>query len=101
MPNAAAQLDTDEAANRALHTHRIGTANFTTAPHHIEKIGPRVLLSFEERGARYILNLTPVDARKLAMCLTTGACEAEAIERTAKRQAEQRAAAQISKPITA
>lgn len=90
MPNTAAQLETDEAANRARHTHRLGTANFTTNPHHIENIGPRVLLTFQERGARYILNLTPADARKLAMCLTTGACEAEALERKARERAERR-----------
>ena len=36
--------------------------------------------------------LTPANARMLAMCLTTAACEAEALERKAKRQAEQRAA---------
>lgn len=89
MPNAAAQLETD----RALHTHRLGTVNFTTVPHHIERIGARVFLVFEEHGTSYRLNLTPADARKLAMCLTTGACEAEALERAAKRQAEQRAKA--------
>lgn len=90
MPNAAAQLDTDESANRALHTHRIGTANFTTCPHHMPKIGPRVFLTFEERGVKYGLNLTPESARLLAMCLTTGACEAEALERKARERAEQR-----------
>ena len=80
-----------EAADRALHTHRLGTVNFTTVPHHIEKIGPRVFLVFDEHGTRYSLNLTPANARMLAMCLTTATCEAEALERAAKRQAEQRA----------
>lgn len=101
MPNAAARVESDEATVRALRTHSLGTANFTTCPHHIEKIGPRVFLTFDEHGAKYILNLTPENARLLAMCLTTGACEAEGLERKARERAERRAAAQTSKPITA
>lgn len=89
MPNAAI-AETDEAASRALHTHRLGTANFTTVPHHIEHIGARVFLVFEEHGTRYSLNLTPANARLLAMCLTTAACEAEALERKARERAERR-----------
>ena len=95
MPNAAARLDhtVDDPSARALRTHRLGTVNFTTTPHHIEHIGPRVFLVFEEHGARYSLNLTTANARLVATCLTVGACEAEALERKARQKAERRAAA--------
>lgn len=82
MPNAAAQID--EAASRALHTHNLGVANFTTVPHHIEGIGPRLFLIFDERGSHYNLNLHPRCARRAAMCLNTAANEAEALERRAQ-----------------
>jgi len=99
MPNAAASLNhavVDPSA-RALRTHRLGTVNFTTTPHHIERIGPRVFLVFEEHGTKYSLNLTTANARLVATCLTVGACEAEAMERKARQKAERRAAA-IAKP---
>ena len=95
MPNAAARLDhtVDDPSARALRTHRLGTVNFTTTPHHIERIGPRVFLVFEEHGTKYSLNLTTANARLLANCITVGACEAEALERKAHQKAERRAAA--------
>ena len=93
MPNAAARLDhtVDDPSARALRTHRLGTTNFTTCPHCIPNIGPRVFLVFEEHGIKYSLNLTTANARLVATCLTVGACEAEAMERTARHKAEQRA----------
>ena len=100
MPTAEAIATKVHAADRetqALQSHRLGTVNFTTCPHHIEGIGPRVFLVFEEHGARYSLNLTTANARLVATCLTVGACEAEAMERKARQKAERRVAA-IAKP---
>lgn len=90
MPNAAARVESDEATVRALHTHSLGTANFTTHPHHIDKVGTFVLITLDERGAKYILNLKPEKARLMAACLTAAACEAEALERKARERAVQR-----------
>ncbi len=90
MPNAAVRIE--EVAAEALRTHSLGVVNVTTHPHHIENIGPFVLVTLDEHGAKYIVNLRPEKARLMAACLVAGACEAEALERAAKRQAEQRAA---------
>lgn len=84
MQNAAARVESDEATVRALHTHNLGVANFTTVPHHIEGIGPRLFLIFDERGSHYNLNLHPRCARRAAMCLNAAANEAEALERRAQ-----------------
>ena len=91
MPNAAIRTVINADTNK-LRTQNLGVVNFTTHPHHIENIGPFVLVSFDERGDKFILNLSPDKARLAAACLIAAACEAEAIERKAKRQAEQRAA---------
>lgn len=95
MPNAAAaNLEADA---RALHTHNLGTANFTTVPHHIGGIGPRLFLIFDERGSRYNLNLHPRCARRAAMCLNAAACDAELLE---QRSLDGKPVANIAVPHT-
>lgn len=90
---ATAQINTDEDVKRAQHTHPLGVANLTTCPHYIKDIGPLVFVTFDEHGAKFILNLTPAKARLAAACLVAGACEAEAMERKAHQKAERRTAA--------
>jgi len=76
MSNAAARIE----PNRALHTHRLGAANFTIVPHHIEHIGARLFLILQEHDAGYRLNLVPGDARFIAYCLTIAVRVADAIQ---------------------
>lgn len=78
---------------KQAHTQSLGAANLTTCPHYIKDIGPLVFVTFDEHGAKFILNLTPAKARLAAACLVAGACEAEAMERKAHQKAERRTAA--------
>jgi hypothetical protein len=80
----------------ALEPHRIGSVQVTLTPHHIENIGPRVIVGLREGFAYYPLNITADEARLLASYLRIAACEAESLERRAKRQHENRYSTAVS-----
>lgn len=87
MPNAAIRATAADNTSK-LRTQNLGTVNLTTHPHHIDNVGTFVLITLDERGAKYILNLKPEKARLMAACLVAAACEAEALERKARERAE-------------
>ncbi len=70
--------------------HTIGTATFAISVGDMPE-GFRIVLLIEEYGMRYELPLSMANAQLLRVCLTSGACEADALERTARQQSGQRA----------
>ena len=79
------------AATPAQDAITIGTLTFTFAPHYIEGLGARMLVtinSIEPAARARILSITSDDARTIADHLKLNACKAEALERRAKRHRE-------------
>lgn len=65
---------------------RLGTVTAELLPHRIESVGARLFLVLHEAHEDFVMNLTPEDARRLAMHLQLAACEAEARDRNHRRR---------------
>ncbi len=66
---------------------RFGSCTVSFAPHHIDGVGPRVFVVFDDRATHVPLNLSADDARRLADHLKIAACEADSIARRRARAA--------------
>ena len=64
---------------------RMGSCVVSFAPHHIDGVGPRVFVVFDDRTVHESLNLSADDARRLADHLKIAACEADSIARRRAR----------------
>ena len=66
---------------------QFGSCTVSFAPHHIDGVGPRVFIVFDDRATPISLNLSADDARLLADHLKIAACEADSIARRRTRAA--------------